>query len=397
MIRNLCVSLLVLCSMISTGQVLPEADFKGAKKISVNKTYSFLLSPKGYGQTQEFPVDANRSDWYFKEERNTVWLLLDIPFNGILTFEIKPHSIADDYDWMLFNFTPQLEQQIKDGVAKLVRSNNSRNNKSIKGQTGINNDFTNPFSAPGPGKSFSSAIFVKSGQKLALLIDNIYDSGDGFDFTSTLKPQVLSTRLLTGSVADLKTNLPLGAKIVCEDDSTGYRFAETTASKDGKYSMQIPENRPLNLTATFPDYIFQTHDLIEEKKFTEHHFKLSPIEEASKLLLFNIHFTPDKDQIRLNSEPELERLTSLLKEQKDFDVRIIGHTNNNPFADARYLQKLSFNRAIAVKQYLVKNGVSEKRISCIGVGGKSPIVVTKNAEEGWKNLRVEVVVSKTYP
>jgi outer membrane protein OmpA-like peptidoglycan-associated protein len=123
-------------------------------------------------------------------------------------------------------------------------------------------------------------------------------------------------------------------------------------------------------------------------------FQLNPISNEEKLILLNIHFTPDKDQITTSSEPELTRLTELLKSDKDWEVRIIGHTNNNPFADVRYLQKLSFNRALSVKQYLVKHGVSEKRISCAGMGGKSPIVNSKDVNEGWKNLRVEVVLSK---
>ncbi|MGV3509058.1 MAG: OmpA family protein [Sphingobacteriaceae bacterium] len=372
----------------------PHAELSEAKQVILNKTYSFPSSAKGFGRIQEFPEKIARSDYYFKKERNTIWLSMSIPFNGILSFEITPYSKADDYDWMLFYNTPDLKDQIKKGKAKLVRSNNCRNDKTLNGKTGIKNGFNNLFERPGPTNSYSKLLQVKKGQKLVLVIDNIYDSGAGFDFVSSLQPLILATRVLTGKVTDKNTLLPLAAKVICEDDSTGIKLAETTANNDGIFTLEIPADRPVNVTARYSGYIFQTFDLKKDKDDVSQNFALNQPGSTEKLLMYNIHFTPDKDLIKPNSEPELDRLIELLKQHKDWEVRVIGHTNNNPFADARYLQKLSFNRAIAVKQYLIENGVSEKRISCAGMGGKNPIVVTRNPEEGLKNLRVEVVLRR---
>ena len=396
MTRYLALAVLMVYSSGLYGQEATSAfaDLQTAKQITVNKSYSFPVSPKGFGLLKEFSKDAKRSEYYFEEERNTIWLLIDIPFNGILTFEVKPHSVLDDYDWMLFQHNSLLKEEIKKGTAKLLRSNNSRNDRGLKGKTGIKEGSVILYEKPGLGKSYSKPLAVKVGQKLALLIDNIYNGGSGFDFSSELKPQVLSTRMLSGTILDKNTLLPLSAKVVCEDDSTGFRLGEVVASKTGNYSLEIPADRSVNVTATQMGYMFQTVDLKADKRSTEQHFSLAPIIEGEQLLLFNIHFIPDKDVIRFNSEPELQRLTDLLKQEKGWQIRIIGHTNNNPFADARYLQKLSFNRSLAVKQYLVKNGISEKRVSCVGVGGKYPLVPIKNIDSIWKNLRVEVVLSK---
>lgn len=394
MMRALLSLWLMVCCHSLMAQQTTFADLHTPKQVALNKFYTFPQSPKGYGTIQEFPVNSKRSEYFFEQERNTIWFVMEVPFSGMLTFEITPHNVKDDYDWMLFANTPELKTQLKSGTAKLLRSNNSRNDVSIKGKTGLKNGFANLFEEPGPNRSYSKPLKVAKGQKLTLIIDNIYNLGFGFDFGSELKPDVLTYTLLSGTVKDKATQLPLIAKIVCEDDSTGVNLAETTSSANGTYSLKIPADRPLNITATATNYLFQTADLKPAAKILEQNFNLTQITEIEKFPLFNIHFTPDKDIIRPNSEPELDRLINLLKGQKSWDVRIVGHTHNNPFADARYLQKLSFNRAIAVKKYLLQNGIAEKRISCTGVGGKSPIVMTKNAEEGLRNLRVEVVVSR---
>ncbi|WP_255898757.1 OmpA family protein [Paradesertivirga mongoliensis] len=357
----------------------------------MNTPYSFSSSPKGFGLSQEFPRSTKKSAYYFEQERNTIWLALDIPFNGILTFEIKPHRASDDYDWMLFENNPNLKENIKQDKPLLLRSNNSRNDPKIQGKTGTKDGAWPIFEAPGPGRSYSKAILVKRGQRLALIIDNIYESGAGFDFVCELRPRIISYRMLSGAVADENTGTPLGAQIFCEDDSTGVRLAETVAEKNGTYKLQIPAGRPLNITAAFPGYLFETSDL--DLDATVQDFKLSKIEDTQKLLLFNIHFRPDKDLLSPNSEPELGRLVEFLKIRKNWNIRITGHTNNNPFADAGYLQRLSFNRAIAVKQYLMKKGIAEKRLSCAGMGGKRPIV-SGNAEQSWQNLRVEVTLTR---
>ncbi|HEY0055560.1 MAG TPA: OmpA family protein [Pedobacter sp.] len=393
MIRSVILLFGLLLSFGSKAQMV-NGDLNTAKPIIINKLYSIPASPKGFGNFQEFPENYKRSPYLFEVERNTIWFVIDIPFNGILTFEIMPHRKEDDYDWMLFNYNPKLESQVRNGDAFPIRSNNSRNDVSLKGMTGLKNGYPDVFEAPGPGKSFSSALNVKSGQRLALVIDNIYEKGLGFNFISHLKLPVLAFKTLSGSVKDINTSLPLTAKIVCEDDSTGIKVSETTADKNGFYTLKIPTDRPVNVTATYPGYLFQTADIKAEPINSEQDFSLNKIANMQKIDLFNIHFMPDKHLIKPSSEPELERLVEVLKLQKDYDIRLIGHTNNNPFADARYLQKLSFNRAVAVKQYLTGKGISEKRISCTGVGGKQPLIVTQDVEERLRNLRVEVVFQK---
>ncbi|WP_423147513.1 OmpA family protein [Rubrolithibacter danxiaensis] len=387
---NLLICSLLLCFTISKGQSPAfNADLSTAEKIGVNKRYSFPVSPAGFGKIQEFPLDAGRSGNYFIKERNTCWHIIDIPYDGTFTFEIRPKSSKDDYDWMLFDYSNGIKKE--ESFSKLIRSNNSRNDEKIKGNTGLKTGYENLYEKPGPGKSFSKPLTVKRGQKLALIIDNIYNGGDGFELDVRLKGT--STVLLSGFIKDKVSGITLPGTVTVEDDSLGIFIGETKADSLNGYRIEIPSDINLNITATAEEHLYQTQNLKSNSADIKSDFLLDRIAAGNKLILFNLHFFPNKDALQPNSKVDLDRLIEFLQKEAEWNIKIIGHTNNNVFASARYLQQLSFKRAIAIKNILIKNGISEKRLSCFGMGGKYPLINTKDPVEGLRNLRVEVVLS----
>ena len=367
-------------------------DLPGAPVIEVNKQYSFPKSPSGFGKLKEFKLNPARSTHIFREERNSSWFLIEVPYNGVLTFDLQPHHLMNDYDWMLFKYSSELNKHLQNESQSPIRSNNARNDISIASKTGMGKNASASFVKPGPGNNFSLPLTVKTGEKLALVIDNIY-GGKGFDILITLKPGIGEPFvLLEGSVKDRHSLNNLSAEVTIEDDSTGVLIGTSLADpQTGRYRAKVPVNRPLNITAWNPAYIFATADTFL-KQDSELNFLLDTPVSGNKLVLNNIHFFPNKDEILPSSRPELDRLLLFLKERPAWTVKITGHTNPNVFASARYLQQLSFNRAVAVKKFLTENEISDRRISCTGVGGKTPLVITRDPVEGLRNLRVEVTL-----
>lgn len=385
---------LLLLNFAEAQEIALKGDLKGSPTILVNQKYSFNKSPSGFGSLKEFKVNAARSNAIFKEERNSAWFLIDIPYSGTLTFDLSPHYIKDDYDWMLYKYQPNLDKSIRNESAKPLRTNNARNSISLGSKTGMGNGSKSSLIKPGPGNNYSSPAMVKKGDKLALIVDNIY-GGKGFDLHMILKPDFETPFVtLEGFVKDRHSLKPVSAEVTVEDDSTGVFVGRTNSdSIKGRYSIKVPLNRGLNITAVNPAYIFSTSDTLLTRNSTINFLLDTPV-SGKPLVLNNIHFLPNKDEILPASIPELDRLLEFLKNNPRWSAKITGHTNPNVFASAKYLQQLSFNRAIAVKNYLIKNAIAEKRISCAGLGGKSPVVITRDVAEGLKNLRVEVTLIK---
>ena len=101
----------------------------------------------------------------------------------------------------------------------------------------------------------------------------------------------------------------------------------------------------------------------------------------------------------------LNRIADILKKFKDYKVTIEGHANkitdnpdeetvDNPRNWGRALTPLSKERADAIKEYLIKRGVSASALSTNGLGGTKPVVNPKDKDNNWKNRRVEFILQK---
>jgi len=105
------------------------------------------------------------------------------------------------------------------------------------------------------------------------------------------------------------------------------------------------------------------------------------------IVLRNVLFEVDKASLLPTSLPELNRLYALLQSKPNWRIALAGHTDNTN--TTTYNQKLSEDRAEAVKVYLVQKGISPDRLSAKGYGDTQP--VADNATEMGKsqNRRVE--------
>jgi outer membrane protein OmpA-like peptidoglycan-associated protein len=118
--------------------------------------------------------------------------------------------------------------------------------------------------------------------------------------------------------------------------------------------------------------------------------KLKP---GAKFILRNIHFDYDKDTIRKSSEPELNRLLTLLQQNKTLVLEIGGHTDNH--GTLEYNIDLSKRRAQSVVKYLVKRGVEASRLRFRGYGETIPITSNKTDFGRQFNRRTEFEVLDT--
>ena len=100
----------------------------------------------------------------------------------------------------------------------------------------------------------------------------------------------------------------------------------------------------------------------------------------------NLEFDFGKATIRARSFPYLNRVADLLV-KKGIGLKLAGHTDYVG-SDAANL-RLSKDRAVSVKNYLVAQGANSGRIDADGYGESQPVATNKTAAGRQKNRRVE--------
>ena len=105
----------------------------------------------------------------------------------------------------------------------------------------------------------------------------------------------------------------------------------------------------------------------------------------------NILFVTASYKLLSKSYKGLDEVVKILKENPDMNLAIDGHTDN--VGNDEFNQKLSNNRAAAVKRYFISKGIEESRITSAGHGRTMPIADNKTAAGRQKNRRVEMKLS----
>ncbi|MDE2416891.1 MAG: OmpA family protein [Burkholderiales bacterium] len=104
-------------------------------------------------------------------------------------------------------------------------------------------------------------------------------------------------------------------------------------------------------------------------------------------------FDFDKYVLKPEGKAKLDDLVGKVKSINLEVIIAVGHTDS--IGTDAYNQKLSVNRAEAVKAYLVSKGIEKNRVYTEGKGKKQPVADNKTKEGRAKNRHVEIEVVGT--
>ncbi|MFC2088723.1 OmpA family protein [Calditrichota bacterium] len=116
------------------------------------------------------------------------------------------------------------------------------------------------------------------------------------------------------------------------------------------------------------------------------------LEVKKPIVLKGVYFITGSSKLDPNSEDILDGIVKTLKDNPQIEIEIRGHTDNTGSSDRN--RKLSLERAESVKSYLVKNGITEKKIMTQGFGSDQPITTNSTVEGRARNRRIEFIRTK---
>ncbi|MFC5873553.1 OmpA family protein [Chryseobacterium arachidis] len=151
----------------------------------------------------------------------------------------------------------------------------------------------------------------------------------------------------------------------------------------------------------FIDHILDSGEIKSGKSFASFFsMKVSEMKVGDVFSLPDVNFVGGRHVWLPKGDKMLIHLANILKDNPNVVVELQGHIccdyDNFDGEDLDLKTfNLSFTRANAIKEFLIKQGIDSKRIEATGQGHLNPVVYPERKEEDFiKNRRVEIVLLK---
>jgi outer membrane protein OmpA-like peptidoglycan-associated protein len=407
-------------------------DCKVPKLITIDnsKIIKHIKAPNCGGKNGIKATSKNKH-YAFEKEHHTNWYKLLFKTGGNFCFTIKPFKKDDDYDFMIFKSVSGFCDSLLENNVFPIRANISRDKKDIEGFTGLNSSSKIEFVKQGIGDAFSKSIPAKPSDEYYLVIDNVYDKGEGFTLELFFETQVN----IKGRIVN-ENDLPIKAEVTINNNKGNELAKVYSDSITGMYQLDLTlKNNQAFTLNYFKDNSFffsRTFEHTDTALLKPINQILPQLKKGLKYSVGAINFEPGSPEYLASSLPAIKNLTKLMKKNQDLSIVIIGHTNGcgnlnsvlsfnktltkektsisaqlqgNKFAkaskkDSASVLKLSLERANKIKKYLMENKISPSRISTLGKGCKEMLYpfTEENYDIPWwqqeANRRVEIMIKE---
>ena len=211
-----------------------------------------------------------------------------------------------------------------------------------------------------------------------------------FELHEKIRP--LKTGYVKGIVYDARTLQKLRAQLELIDLETEKPVIIAASNKlTGQFLFCLPGNKNYALNVTCDGYLFHSENFsLKNQPSSEPitlNIPLKKILEGERVVLKNIFFDTDKFDLKPESKAELNKLIGFLNNNPLMRIEIGGHTDNTGIKEKN--TTLSHNRAKAVYDYLILNGIPATRLSYKGYAETMPVADNKTESGRKQNRRTE--------
>lgn len=107
-------------------------------------------------------------------------------------------------------------------------------------------------------------------------------------------------------------------------------------------------------------------------------------------LHFTLYFQPGTSQLTPESMRELQEVLARATSRPGSDIVVTGHTDSVGAVDTN--DRLSLQRASAVRQLILSRGFDPNHVEAVGRGEREPVVAVPDETDEPRNRRAEIVV-----
>lgn len=165
---------------------------------------------------------------------------------------------------------------------------------------------------------------------------------------------------------------------------------EPLASINDNPNVNVPPNKPKVPTKPNVNPNRPKPSPADEVQYIPELNDKSKLSKGQIIRLENISFEADSSTVKGLSQTVLNELAAFLKKNKGIKIEVGGHTNSIP--EKEYCDSLSSARANSVRDFLIKKGISENRLTAYGYGKEDPVADNNTLEGRRKNQRVEIKI-----
>lgn len=169
----------------------------------------------------------------------------------------------------------------------------------------------------------------------------------------------------------------------------GYLLDSLELAQPGFFQWQAPDTlQGLRISLYSPGFLWKelACRLVPHQE-NRVDIRLEPIRPGVRVSLFFVHFDKGSARLRPEAYSQLDDFARFLWENPSLRIELAGHTDGTSKPESEI--QLSRQRALAVRDYLVRKGLAKERFQIVGYGKARPIADNETPEGQQKNRRVE--------